>query len=214
MKRVVDYFSLKEVTCLGHSLGAYASFYLAAIYPELVKKLIGLEIVTLGSVETHQIASWYREKFDQLLNIEKKLENQSPPSYSYTEAACRMKYNRWNSELTDEACSILLKRSLISKDSGFYFSTDQRCKMNDWPVLNCDQQISVFKQIKCPILLVLADNTERNSWAKNPIFQPVYNYFKTEALNTSVIVVSGNHDVHLNHPERVSPYVRSFLSNT
>nr|XP_018900562.1 PREDICTED: probable serine hydrolase [Bemisia tabaci] len=210
MKRVVDYFNWKEVTCLGHSFGVQTSLYLAAIYPELVTKIIALEI-GLGGVETSQLTLRYRERFDQLLSLEKKLANRSPPSYSYAEAANRVKKNRWMSELTDEACSVLIKRSLVPNGNGFYFSTDQRFRLGVGPDLTGEQQISIFKQVKCPVLLILGDITEREFWAKADIVKEIYNYFKTEALNISMVTVSGNHDVHLNHPERVSPHIRSFL---
>ncbi|CAH0393129.1 unnamed protein product [Bemisia tabaci] len=214
MKRVVEYFNWKEFTCLGHSFGADLSLYLGAIYPELVKNIIALETGP-DIVETHQLPQWYREQCDQLLSLEKKLANRSPPSYSHAEATQRMKKNRWFSELTDEACNILLKRSLVSNNNGFYFSTDQRFKIGvgPEPVLTCEQQISVFKQVKCPTLIVMADNTVKEYWEKNKAAKPMYDYFKTEAVNTKVVIVNGNHDVHLNHPERVFSFVSSFLSD-
>ncbi|CAH0393130.1 unnamed protein product [Bemisia tabaci] len=213
LKRVINYFSWKEVICLGHSFGAQVSLYLAAFYPELVKKIIALDGVSPDCVETHQITSWYRRQFDNFLSQEKKLANKSPPSYSYSEAAHRVKNNRWMSQLTDEACNILIERSLVPNENGYYFSTDQRFKIGVLPGLTSDQQISVFKQIRCPIIMIVADETASKFWSKDSNIKNVYNYFKFEALNASVIIVSGNHDVHLNHPERVSPYVKSFLSN-
>lgn len=44
VKRVIDYMGWKEVTLIGHSLGAIYSFLFSAVYPDLVKRMVAIDV--------------------------------------------------------------------------------------------------------------------------------------------------------------------------
>jgi pimeloyl-ACP methyl ester carboxylesterase len=68
VKSILDYFSLKDVTLIGMSLGGYLSLR-AAAYEKRVKRVIAYDILAdFFDVLTHQIDPGFRDTFKDMIN--------------------------------------------------------------------------------------------------------------------------------------------------
>lgn len=206
--RVADHFKWDKFSYLGHSFGGQIGSYYAAIYPERVNKLIMLDVARTRPLEAERFIPAFRSYHKKLLNIEKKIATGTPPVYSLEEAKRRVHASRF-SELTDESVEILLKRSLAPQDGGFVFRIDQRLKFAVFPPFTNEQLLAILNNVKCSLLLIKA----RDSL---PIFefkgvQVVLDMYRKNCLTYEDMIIEGNHDVHLNHPERVATIISNFL---
>lgn len=205
---IVDYFKFSKCHLIGHSLGAQIIITFAALYPENIDKIICLDGIIPEPISLEKTVVRFRKILE---NISSSVPGKIPPSYSYEEALDRLIRNR-HFPLRREAGEALLERSLVPSANGFRFSSDQRLK-GWWRIPMTLEQIKQFViRVKCPILLILASDTQNN-------YKPVYGEEYVERLETfvkgvidiKVVTVEGNHDVHNNCPERVLPHIRSFL---
>jgi hypothetical protein len=74
----------------------------------------------------------------------------------------------------------------------------------------CNFQI--LDNVKCPILALLSDVT-RETAALTTIRRMKKTFdLLTNKQNCQHIIVQGNHNVHMNNPEIVAPYIVTFLT--
>jgi pimeloyl-ACP methyl ester carboxylesterase len=211
ISRVADHFGWPKFYFLAHSLGGQLGTYYASIYPERIIKLVALDALRPGTLLTSNFIPIFRSRHKKLLQMEKKLSEGKEPCYTYGEAKQRLFASRY-SELTSDSADILLKRSLRPNNGGYTFRLDQRLKFLVYPYHTHEQQIAIMKNLRCNFLLIKA----RESL---PLYelranQDLVNLFRSNSAIFEEIVVEGNHDVHLNYPERVASHISSFLLHT
>ena len=138
--------------------------------------------------------------------LEKRMKNGKAPTYSYDEALEKL-VNR-DSSLTTEAAKIVLERSLIKTPNGYIFCMDQRMKLPFFPTHTVEIGKQVYEGAKCPTLILLS--SARYATYRR-IFDEIFEIIDRKP-NMSVQMIPGNHDVHQNHPERVSKVIDDFFS--
>lgn len=207
LKRVVDHLKWKKFKCIGHSMGGmYASLF-AAIYPEYIESLVMMDSAGPKSIHPQNTVQTLRSVCDDLLTIERKALTRSPPSYTYEQALDGILTKR-PSKLTKQSAEVLIKRSLLKNPNGLYsFSTDQRLKIDYNQMFSPMQFMVVIHSIKCPVLYL---HSIENPFQKEPGNKLVRKMYKSNP-NVQVVKVNGNHDVHLNNPEKIAELINSFL---
>lgn len=207
IKRVVDYLEWTKFYCIGHSMGGMISSIFASIYPEHIEKLVMIDCAGPLSVEPQDTVKFMRECCDNLLTVESKTMNRSPPSYTY-EQALNLILTKRPSKLTRQSAVVLIQRSLQKHSNGKYsFTTDQRLKVDYNQMFSPMQHMIIIHSVKCPVLYLRAvENRIQNM----PIIKSVRKMYKLNP-NVQIIKVNGNHDVHLNHPERIADLINTFL---
>ncbi|XP_025415619.1 serine hydrolase-like protein isoform X4 [Sipha flava] len=207
IKRVVDHLQWKQFKCIGHSMGGMIASFFASIYPEYIERLVMIDCAGPMSIYPEDTIQFMRTLCDNLLMVESKTMNRSPPSYTYEQAVNRILTKR-PSKLTRHSADILIKRSLIKNSDGKYsFSTDQRLKVDYNQGFTPMQQMVLIHSIKCPVLYLLA---AENMFQKLPGNKLTRKMYKSNR-NIQIVKVNGNHDVHLNHPERIADLINTFL---
>lgn len=207
VKWTVDHFGWPELAYVGHSFGGQLGTWFAGLYPEHVRCLIILDTMGPRPVALDDTVATIRGRIDGAQSILRRQRGREPPTYTFDEAVAKMKAGR-PSRLSDESARILAGRGLLEIGGGKYtFVADQRLKLDLWPVMTFDQQRQILSNIACPVRFVLADeNCARyTAYLKDP-----YDFY-TRRPNVTVVVVGGDHDVHLNYPDRVSEHVTDFL---
>ncbi|KAJ9578411.1 hypothetical protein L9F63_005369 [Diploptera punctata] len=207
--RVMNNLNWETCYVMGHSLGGQLAVYLCGLWPERVKKLILIDAVVPAALETKQFLSRHKHLLDHIFNSEEKFSTNNIPNYTYDEALTRIISNR-RSELSLEGGKSLITRSLFKNDLGGYrFTTDQRLKVGLWSGLNETQQQQILDNVKCPVLAVLTDIPKlAQIWRSAKL---ALQFFSSKP-NFTRVDVEGNHDVHLNNPERIAPIVSKFLT--
>ncbi|XP_050541233.1 serine hydrolase-like protein isoform X2 [Daktulosphaira vitifoliae] len=208
IKHVIDFLKWKKFKCIGHSLGGMICSLFAAIYPEYLEHLVMIDSAGPAIVHPDETVIYLRKLCDDLLTIEKKMSNQSPPSYTY-EQALNLILTKRPSKLTQKSAEILIKRSLqMNADKKYSFSTDQRMKVYNDLILSPMQQLIFVQNIKCPLLYIwVTDNPEQKT-SRVKLVRKMYKSIS----NAQVVKINGNHDVHLNHPDRIANLIEAFLT--
>lgn len=209
IKLVVDHFAWLEFVYLGHSFGGQLGSWFAGVYPERVRCLIVMDTMGPRPVDINTTLAAVRSRIDNAQSLHQRQFGRRPPSYTFDEAVDKMKSGR-PSKLTDESARILARRGLTKIDGDgdkYTFASDQRLKLAFYPLMTFDQQEQILCNITCPVIFVLADeNCARYStYLKDPY------EFNCKRPNVTIKSVSGDHDVHLNYPDRVYSYICEFL---
>lgn len=211
VKWVVDHFGWPEFVYLGHSFGGQLGSWFAAVYPDLIRCLIVLDTMGPRAVELADTLAAVRSRIDDTQSLHRRQCGRQPPTYTFDEAVDKMMTGR-PSRLTVESAHILAQRGLIAVDDNadeksYTFVCDQRLKLAFYPLMTFDQHEQILRNVLCPTMFVLAD---KNCARYSTYLKDAYEFY-TKRPNVTVRVVSGDHDVHLNYPDRVFKHVSEFL---
>lgn len=220
VKWTVDHFGWPELVYLGHSFGGQLGSWFAGVYPERVRCLIVLDTMGPRSVDMEYTLATVRSRIDDAQSLHRRQCGRRPPAYTFDEAVGKMITGR-PSKLTDESAHILARRGLVrvqqqqqrnsdgvdGDDDKYTFASDQRLKLAFYPVMTFDQQKQILSNVACPAAFVLADE---NCARYSTYLKDAYEFY-SHRPNVTIRVVSGDHDVHLNYPDRVSGHVSDFL---
>lgn len=209
IKLVVDHFAWLELVYMGHSFGGQLGSWFAGVYPERVRCLIVLDTMGPRPVDISTTLASVRSRIDDAHSLHRRQYGRRPPMYTFDEAVSKMKSGR-PSKLTDESARILARRGLTKIDGGgdqYTFASDQRLKLAFYPLMTFDQHKTVLSNITCPTIFLLADE---NCARYSTYLKDAYEFY-CKRPNVTIKSVSGDHDVHLNHPDRVYNYISEFL---
>lgn len=118
-----------------------------------------------------------------------------------------------DSNLTREAAEVLIKRNSlkIPNEDLYYYTIDQHLKYYKYfaPALTLEQLKYFYSTgIKCKVIILESSESHRRH--NIDVFLDLKSVWKN-IIGAIIHKVEGNHDVHLNEPERVSRYVAPFL---
>lgn len=153
----------------------------------------------------------YRQETENLLKWEEKFKNAKNPCFkTYEEALSTFMKTRWT-KLNLESAELILKRCLKKTDEGYVLTMDPRARILIVPVFDEGFYHRIYSEIKCPVLIILADESEMTYVLESSYYLEFYKiYQKTHALS-KIVKVKGNHCVHTNSPEVVAPVINQFL---
>lgn len=207
VKRVVDHLKWDRFKCIGHSMGGMIASLFTSLYPEHVVSLVMIDCAGPMPVHAQDTVKWLRMVGDGLLTIERKISSGSPPSYTREQAVDVLMTKR-PSKLTRSSANVLVERSLVDRPDGRYaFSMDQRLKVHYNQTFTPIQYMAIVNSIQCPVLHLRATD---NPLQKDPRVKLSRKIYKSNP-NVRMVKVNGNHDVHLNHPERIADLINTFL---
>lgn len=204
---VLEYLKWSKLYLLGHSLGGQLGLFFTAIFPQYVEKLIILDHVAPDYVHEDDVVDNLRRELSLFLKINARVRDGKAPVYTYQQALNKLT-NRDNS-LTTEAAKIVAQRSLIAAENGYMFCMDQRIKHNPFPSLTTGVMLDVMKHVACPVAFIFSS-------FRYDLYGQIYHEcmeLVKEKPNAFIKLVTGNHDVHQNHPERVVPLIDEFFFN-
>ena len=125
VRLVAEYFGWSRFSILGHSLGGIVGSMFTAISPQMVEKLVMIDIVKPISTPAKFQPEKSAKAIESYIQVLKKLE-QGPPSYSY-EAARERIVQANNGSIDAEAAEVLMRRGTKRhEDGGYYFARDLR----------------------------------------------------------------------------------------
>jgi pimeloyl-ACP methyl ester carboxylesterase len=211
--RVVSQLGWRRFHYLGHSLGGLLGLYFVASYPDLVDKLIVIDVITFILYPTRYHSNLLRAYGEQLLELE---QNDRPgtilPSYTLDQALQKLAQSR-ATKMTEAGVRALASRSLRpveGHDKLYRFLTrDKRMKCCVFPVVGIEEVVEIMSQVKCQLLIVTGNESLRAK--EGSLNATVLNVIAKHCSYLKHHVVNGDHDVHLNFPERLAPLVATFL---
>lgn len=206
LKFILDHFEQKTYILLGHSYGAQLWLMFTQLFPESVSKLIMLDATYFLPVNPKYCITEYRGVLEHCKKFISS--NRNPPTYTQDEAVQRLRDARF-SQINEQSARVIMQRSLTPGDDGkYYISTSQHLKFSPRPPLTVayDVELLRYNPVTCPHLVIIAEDSSIIKKVSRPLL-------KVLERNKKYVfrVVKGNHDVHLENPERVAPIVTKFL---
>lgn len=208
VRRIIDSMKLEKCIFIGHSLGGHIGIFLTSTFPEVIIKLIVIDAIFSAVIPDDMTYQKFGELLNDLFKLERRLKSNTAPDYSYDEAVQRLMTSR-PIPITRKGAETLAKRALIKNKVGFRFSADQRFKVSIPNYFSFSQQKNFIDNIKPPVFIILAhDSLELSQYrdikkTQTALFKDLkHGVFK---------MVDGNHNVHLDYPERIAPLISEFL---
>lgn len=196
--QALDQLGWERPHWIGHSMGGAIAVLAAGAAPERFESLALLE--SLGPIVDPAEMAFSRlmaHLKDRYAFSEKRL-----PVYPDIGAAVRAR--RTAGDLSEEGARWLAERGTRSVEGGVTWRSDPRLKVNSPVRLTEEQVYSFLAHIRCPTLVVAAEN---GLIPLRAVLHPRLAKLKHGTLKT----VPGGHHVHLDHPDRVAPLLRNFL---
>ncbi|XP_026215569.1 serine hydrolase-like protein isoform X2 [Anabas testudineus] len=208
--RVVDALQWKKFSIVGHSMGGNVAGLFSALYPEMVDAVVLLDSYGFLPTSQNEMCEVMRQGFDEMLQYDKKTEEEKKRVYTYEKAVERLRAA--NPSLSEQSAHILLERGLVQVEGGVEFCRDFRVNLKSISRISLEQSLEMQSRINASVLIVLADN------GFDKIFiEPEQRKFISALLqaykdkNHTVVTVPGDHHIHLNDPKVVAPVVSGFL---
>lgn len=211
LKMVANYFGWTRFSILGHSLGGLIGCMFASTLPDMIEKLVMVDIVKPISLPAKYQPKKTGEAVENYVQILKKLE-QSPPSYTFESARERLVQANKGS-IDSAAAEVLMRRGTVQNDQGgYYFSRDLRLVVPSMSYYTVEQHAEYAKKVRCPLLLIKAKNG--TVYEDQSIYDDFIQIYKQNSKAFEYVQVDGTHHVHLVNPENVASVIDKFLSAT
>jgi pimeloyl-ACP methyl ester carboxylesterase len=187
-----------EFSLVGHSMGAGIAALMPAVEPERINRLVLLE----GVGPTSTPAADAPRQLAAALASEAALEG--TPNRLFPDLEAAITARRRGSDLDVEGTRLLVERGSRAEAGGVRFTHDPRLKTRSRLRLTEEQVLAFLAAIRCPVLAVRASR----GWP----YPPEMVAGRLASIpQAQVVEVEGGHHVHLTHPERVAPHIRSFF---
>lgn len=126
IKRVIDHFNIRKMSILGHSMGGSTGFLVASLYPDIVDRLLTLDVIKPVCVPLQWQTQSKAEAIDLFLSNEKRLKDLKYQK-SYTQEQLVNRYvEAMGGTISPEAVRVLMKRGSKATGNGFTYSHDPR----------------------------------------------------------------------------------------
>ncbi|XP_030579198.1 serine hydrolase-like protein [Archocentrus centrarchus] len=210
VRRVIDALQWSKFTIIGHSMGGNIAGMFSALYPEMVNAVVLLDSYGFLPTDLKEMSKVIRQGFDEMLQFEKKMEEEKKRVYTYKKAVERLM--SVNQTLSERSAKILLERGAIQVDGGVVFSRDFRINLTNIARITLEQSLELQSRITASVLVILAENGFGKMFVEeeeNKFVSALLQAYRDK--NHAVVTVPGDHHVHLNNPDVVAPVLSDFL---
>jgi pimeloyl-ACP methyl ester carboxylesterase len=238
LKRIIDHLNWKEVSLIGHSLGAAYSLVslvyhqcifallthsfsvqvFAAVFPELVKRMVLIDLPKplTSSAESNWAARLPKAiekhiQYDEMFMKDPTLES---TARVYDEAvALKKMMDGHGSSLTEESARILMQRGTKKHGTGVVFTRDIRQKLPSLdPAPTEDVMLRFVSRIRCDLLVIRANQGAYP--VPSSVRQKYYSLYERNCRLFRDVPLEGTHHLHMNNPETVGPVINDFLAES
>ncbi|XP_050428897.1 probable serine hydrolase isoform X2 [Adelges cooleyi] len=208
LRRIVRHYNWRNISIMGHSLGAAIGFLYAASYPDDTEMLISIDTVAPVVFNPAEIVKNTGPFLDRFFYYE-SLGTDKMPAYGYSDMI-DLVMDGHHSTLTRKACETLMKRGMYPvKDNKYFFSRDTRLKVA-WMGLPSLEVLKEFAgHVTCRYFNIKAKPYRPlDNW---PVYSELLGIIKTNAKEYLYKEYDGTHHLHLNNPECLTSDITDFI---
>lgn len=211
VKVIADFLNWKKFSILGHSMGSSLALMFSSIYPDMVNKVIGIDLLKPLTYPAELAINIMRNNIVRYVKLDGKLK-QDPPTYLEDEALQIIIDSRFGA-ISKEAAKILMKRGIKQLENGkVTFSRDIRIQSVYDSGLACIDVLKfIISNLKCDLLLIKAK--ESPIYTDEESLKEFLEIYKTKCKTFKLVEVEGDHFVHMNNPKSIASVVNPFLQN-
>lgn len=212
IRQVLEFLNWKSnVTIIAHSMGALASLDFAALYPEIVTRLVMIDTIKPRIYESDQLAKESMESISLFLRTQ-NISNKPNYSFDVDKAINVITQTHYNGNLTKNAAFCLMQRAVDFQPNG-------TVKFRRDPRLNCIirrkfekcQLKNYLNNLKCQLMILRARNTHHTLKCKHD--QDFIEFYRKKCSKFQYHEIDGDHYVHLIHPSNVALLIDDFINN-
>lgn len=218
IKTVLDYLKWTDnVNIIAHSMGANASLEFAALYPDIVERLIMLDTIKPKIFRPKELSTELAKNISSY-RLSEVFPSKSIFLYESDRTNELIIQTHLNGKLNYDGADCLRKRA-VEVLSFNEMNNKIRVLFKRDPRLNCiirrkfhrNQLISYLSNIRCRLMIIRAKNTHLT--LKCEFDNEFIEFYRTKCKEFHFIKVDGDHYVHLTNPNNVSIHIDNFLRN-
>lgn len=188
----------QQVDIIGHSMGGMIGSVLAAVMPQMVRKLVLIDSMGLVTGDSSKITEQVRTAIQHRWQSPQKQK----PVYKDLHSAALARQSQSDFDL--HSALLLAQRGTQPCLDGITWSADMRLRESSAYRLLPAQALQLLKDIQCPVLAILAeDGHEMMQQARQ---QYLHSYQQLE-----LVELKGGHHCHMTQPELTAKSIRQFL---
>lgn len=201
VRMVVDAMATEPIDLIGHSLGAGIACLLAAVCPQLIRRVVLIDGLGPLTATPDQAPQQLKKSLDaqQRLSALQESDKRRYPSWDHLIAA-RLRA----SQLSELSAAELMRRSAYETSDGISVRSDQRLKSPSSIYMSEPQVEAFLCAIEVPVLLIIA---QQGVLINRPSVMQRIDYFK----NMQVQQLPGGHHLHMDDPQPVAELIEAFL---
>jgi pimeloyl-ACP methyl ester carboxylesterase len=196
---VCEALGWQKPTLMGHSMGAAIASITAGTVPDLARSVVLLD----GIAPYTTPASDAPETLQKFVKQRGRLLGKKRPLYASVDEATERLIEV--TTLEKAAARLLTERNVRSEPGGVAWTYDPRLRYISPMRFTDEHNLAFLKRIVAPVLLVRPDKGL-------PIEPSVFASWTSVIARLQIERPAGGHHLHLEHPERVAPFVSAFLS--
>lgn len=188
----------QQVDIIGHSMGGMIGSVLAAVMPQMVRRLVLIDSIGLVTGDAAKVT----EQLRTAINHRWQSPHKQKPVYPDLQSAALARQNQ--SDFDFDSALILAQRGTIACPGGLTWSADMRLRESSAYRLLSSQAQQLLTDIHCPVLAILAtDGLEMMQQARQQ-YQSCYPQLELREL-------SGGHHCHMTQAKAVASEICQFL---
>ena len=202
---VIDHLGWVEFDLIGHSLGAGVAIAYAAVFPEVVRKLVVIDGIGPITAKADAAADRLRKSIDAGL-LEATEERRSRPPRNYDSWDKLIDARCLASPIDRKNAELLVRRGARETDQGLILNADGRLKHSSPMYLSEQVVVHFIERISAPVLVILAD--------EGMIIKRSFTEARLAAFqNATVKNYPGKHHLHMDTPAVFAEDLLQFLEN-
>lgn len=183
------------LTVIGHSMGAMVATALAASFPELVSRLVLIDILGFVTDSAEHAATQLRQGI-----ISRLKPTSRQPLYPTLQDAAIARQKQ--SDFSLHEAMLLAERGTMQNEQGVSWRADMRLRHSSVYRMTVEQANALCAAVRCPVLSLLATDSH------------FYHDIKDRARHYPQLTMhrlTGGHHCHMTQPQQVAQYICDFL---
>jgi len=211
IRLIMKQYKWEKVSLVGHSMSSIICFVFAAVFPDKVDMIIGIDALKPHQRPYPSVIRTMETRLDEFLREDERNRSKNePPSYTYDELIERVYIGTFHS-VNKEHCKHLMARNIGKSEKypdKYFFCRDRRLKFYNYAIGSQELCVEMANRITCPYLFIKA---AQSSYFEDKKYYDEVLDVLVKKSNFEYLEVNGSHHVHINDPEAIIAPVNNFI---
>lgn len=207
----MDEYKWEKISLMGHSMSSILCFVFAAVFPEKVDMVIGIDALKPQVHRPEMVTDTLANRLENFMIADKRNQDKSePPSYSLAEMVEKVYQGTFES-VNRDCAPYLLKRNIKKSEKypgRYYFARDNRLKYLMVSGINQEMVILLAKRITIPYIFLKAADSP---YYERKIYHDEVVEIMRQNPNFEYHIIDAKHHLHLTDPEKMAGVVSEFI---